>query len=80
MVDGRPDPAVDFVCIDTLEFSADSRHLDYLALKTPKLQVAVNVKGLQKLGILNQGNKRLKEFLRQAEFNGMAPIKEGKRE
>jgi hypothetical protein len=35
---------------------------------------------LRKLGILNQGNKMLKEFLRQAENNDMAPIKEGNRE
>lgn len=79
-VDGRPDPAFDFVFIDTLEFSADSRHLGYLALKGPKLQVVVDVKVLQELEILNKGNKMLKEFLRQTENNDMAPIKEGNRE
>jgi len=76
-VNGRPDPSFDFVCSGTIEFSADRRHPGYLALKGPKLHVMVNVKGLQKLGILNQGNKMLKEFLRQAENNDMAPIKEG---
>jgi len=79
LVDGRPAPAFDFVSIDTLEFSGDSRHLGYLALKGLKLQV-VDVKVLQELEILNQGNKMLKDFLRQAENNVMAPIKEGNRE
>jgi len=61
-------------------FSADSRHLGYLALKGPKLQVLVDVKVLQKIEILNQENKMLKEFLRQAEKHDMTPLKEGNRE
>jgi hypothetical protein len=40
----------------------------------------VDVKVLQKLEILNRGNKMLKKFLRQVENNDKAPIKEGNRD
>jgi hypothetical protein len=42
--------------------------------------VVVEDKVLQELEMLNPGNKMLKEFLRTADNNDMAPIKEGNRE
>ena len=81
---GSPGPGgreyQDFVFIDPLEISTNSRHLGYLGLKVPKLQVVVEVKVQQDLEILNRGNKMLKEFLRQAENKGMVPIKAKKGE
>jgi hypothetical protein len=80
MVDGRPDPAFDFIFIETLEFSADSRRLGYLALKGKKLQVVVDGKVLKQLEILSQGNQALKEFLSQAEKADGIPPQEENRE
>ncbi len=80
LVDGRPHPAFDFVFIDTLAFSADSRHLGYLALKGKKLQVVVDGKVLKQLEILSQGSQALKEFLSKAENTEGIPPQEEKRE
>jgi len=66
MVDGQPDPPFDYVFPDTLRFSSDSRHTGYLAIKGKKLQVVVDGKVRDRLDIITEGQKALREHLSRA--------------
>ncbi len=67
MVDGRPDPPLDFIFINTLKFSPNSKHTGYLALMGGKLTVLVDGKIRGQWDILATGNKALEELFKQAE-------------
>jgi hypothetical protein len=65
MVDGSPHSPFQFIWVDTLQFSLDSRHLGYLALEGQKLAVVVDGQVKQRLEILREGQEALKDHLKE---------------